>query len=103
MTPPRHHTKKFIRIRLRLDFAPVRMIANVMNTEIIDRLANAIAGADNQDANRCTRRCPRQRDWGMVIHNQKGLPKPGLRFKGSPKIKATPRMKRKWDGFGWLW
>ncbi len=73
-----------------------------MHTEIIDRFANAIAGANDQNANRFTRRCARQRDGGMVIHNQKGLPKPGWRFKGSPKIKANPRMKRKWVGFEWL-
>ena len=28
-----------------------------------------------------------------------GLPMPGLRFTGSPKTEATPRMKRQWNGF----
>jgi hypothetical protein len=45
--PPCHDTKKVIRIGLRLNLTPVGVIANVMHTKIIDRFANAIAGADD--------------------------------------------------------
>ena len=94
IAPSRHDTEKIIRIGLCLDLAPIRMIANLSNTEIIDRFTNAIASPDNQYTNGFTRRCTRQHDRRLVIHNANGLPKPGSRFKESPKTKAHPRMKR---------
>ena len=56
IAPSGHDAEQIVCSGIGLDLAPVRMVTNVMHTEIIDRFTNAIASADNQDAHGFTGR-----------------------------------------------